>query len=290
MHKRVLIVGASGFLGSKIKDSLQTKASVLGTFNRNGSPDLTHLNAANILAVKQIFSHFRPDVVINASGYTNVDNCEIFPELAWLHNVEAVSNLARACVNSGAKFVQISTDHFDSPNLGPRPEDCSSFAVNYYGFTKLMAEDLTLKLAPNAIVLRTNFFGIGRRDHPSFLNWIRDSLLTSKKITAVEDVFFTPIGVITLIDLLWDLVERDYSGVINISSNESISKLDFIRTVAQALKIENPDLAPIRMVDLNLKALRPLQMSLGNDKIRNLLGTQIPNVSSMITQELEGNN
>jgi dTDP-4-dehydrorhamnose reductase len=290
MHKRILIVGASGFLGSKIKDSLQTKASVLGTFNRNGFPDLTHLDAANVEEVNHTFNHFRPHVVVNASGFTNVDQCEAMPELAWRHNVEAVSNLARACASSGAKLIQISTDHFNSPNIGSRPESCSPFAVNQYGFTKLMAEDLILKITPDAIILRTNFFGIGNRNLPSFLNWIRDSLLTSKRITSVEDVFFTPIGVTKLIELLWDLTERDYEGVINISGNESISKLDFIRIAATVLHIDKPNLVPVHMADLNLKASRPLQMSLSNDAVCKFLEVQIPSVSSMLAQELEAFN
>ena len=286
MHKRVLIVGASGFLGSKMKDSLQTKASVLGTFNRNGFPDLTHLDAASIEEVNHVFNHFRPHVVINAAGFTNVDQCEGMPELAWRHNVEAVSNLARACANSGARFIQISTDHFDSPYLGSRPESCSPIAVNQYGFTKLMAEEIILKITSDTIILRTNFFGIGNRNSPSFLNWIRDSLMASKRITSVEDVFFTPIGVTELIEILWDLIERDYEGVMNISGNESISKLDFIRIAATVLHIDKPNLVPVRMADLNLKASRPLQMSLSNDEVCKFLKVQIPSVSSMLAQEL----
>ncbi len=282
-----MVIGASGFLGSRIYGSYSNRASVLGTFNSNSQLNLRQLDAANMTRVSEMFDQFQPQIVINASGFTNVDNCEKWPELAWRENVEAATNLAIACFNSGAKYIQISTDHFDSPFTGCRGENCSPFAVNYYGYTKLMAEKMITNAAPNSLIIRTNFFGIGKRENPSFLDWILDSLMASKTISAVTDVFFTPVGVEVLIDLLWDLISTDATGVINISSLESISKFSFIQTVAKIIDIDNPDLIPVRISGIGLKAPRPLQMSLANDKICKLLDIQIPNMKSMIERELE---
>lgn len=287
MDKRIMVVGASGFLGSRIYTAYSNKAYLLGTFNSNSHLNLTQLDAANMTTVSKMFYEFQPQVVINASGYTNVDSCEKWPELAWRQNVESATNLARACVNSGAKYIQISTDHFDSPNTRLRGEDCSPLAVNYYSYTKLMAEKLILELAPDSLIIRTNFFGIGKREYPSFLNWIVDGLAASKTINAVTDVFFTPVGVGVLIDILWDLISADTNGIINISSKESISKFTFIQTVARALNVDDPHLAPVKINEIGLKAVRPLQMSLANDKVCDLLGRQIPSMTSMIERELE---
>ena len=136
MDNRIMVVGASGFLGSRIYTSYSNKASVLGTFNSNSLLNLKQLDAANMTRVSEIFDQFRPQVVINASGFTNVDSCEKWPELAWRENVQSATNLAIACSNSQAKYIQISTDHFDSPVTGPRRENCSPIAVNYYGHRK----------------------------------------------------------------------------------------------------------------------------------------------------------
>ena len=282
-----MVVGASGFLGSRIYTDYSSKASLLGTFNSNFHLNLTQLDAANMTKVSEIFYEFHPQVVINASGYTNVDSCEKWPELAWRQNVESATNLAIACANSRAKYIQISTDHFDSPVNGLRREDCSPLAVNYYSYTKLMAEKIILEQAPNSLIIRTNFFGIGKRDYPSFLNWIVDGLAGFKTINAVTDVFFTPVSVGVLIDILWDLISADTNGIINISSKESISKFTFIQTVARVLNIDDPHLVPVKINEIGLKAVRPLQMSLANDKVCDLFGIQIPSMISMIERELE---
>jgi dTDP-4-dehydrorhamnose reductase len=287
MDKRIMVVGASGFLGSRIYTAYSSKSSLLGSFNRNSLPNLTQLDASNMTRVSEIFNQFHPQVVINASGFTNVDSCEKWPEIAWQQNVQSASNLAIACFNYGAKFIQISTDHFDSPVTGLRGENCSPLAVNYYSYTKLMAEKIILNRAPDSLIIRTNFFGIGKREYPSFLNWIVDGLLESKTINAVTDVFFTPVGVGVLLDLLLDLISADTKGIVNISSKESVSKFSFIQTVARVLNIEDPHLVPVRINEIGLKALRPLQMSLANDKVCDLLNIQIPNMTSMIERELE---
>jgi dTDP-4-dehydrorhamnose reductase len=287
MDKRIMVIGASGFLGSRVYASYSNKASVLGTFNSNSLLNLKQLDAANMSKVSEMFDQFRPQVVINASGFTNVDSCEKWPELAWRENVESATNLAIACFDSNAKYIQISTDHFDSPVTGLRGENCSPLAVNYYGYTKLTAEKMIMKAAPDSLIIRTNFFGIGKRDNPSFLNWIVDGLVASKTISAVTDVFFTPVSVGALIDLLWDLISTDTKGIINISSNESISKFSFIQTVANVLEIDEPHLVPVRINEIGLKAVRPLQMSLANDRLCELFDIQIPNIASMIEREVE---
>ena len=151
----------------------------------------------------------------------------------------------------------------------------------------MATEKMIMKAAPDSLIIRTNFFGISKREYPSFLNWIVDGLVASKTISAVTDVLFTPVGVGLLIDVLWDLISVDIKGVVNISSNESISKFSFIQTVAKVLNLDEPHLVPVRINEIGLKALRPLQMSLANDRLCDLIDIKIPNMTTMIERELE---
>jgi dTDP-4-dehydrorhamnose reductase len=97
------------------------------------------------------------DVVINAAAWTDVDGAESHEEAATAVNGHAVATLARACADSGARLLQVSTDYvLPGDASSPYPEDAATGPINAYGRGKLLAEQAVLGTLPDTgYVVRT---------------------------------------------------------------------------------------------------------------------------------------
>ena len=143
---RYLIVGAGGMLGQDLRLALEGRdVTALGH---------SQLDIADPAAVDAaVVGH---DVVINAAGYTRVDDAETHKDEAFATNALGAENLARAAANAGAKFVHFSTDYvFDGQATKPYDEDHDRAPQNAYGRSKADGERRVLASDPGATILRT---------------------------------------------------------------------------------------------------------------------------------------
>ena len=92
--------------------------------------------------VEEAFKTIKPDVVVHAATLTDVDKCELNKELAWKVNVEGTRNIVEAAKNAGSFLVYISTDYVFSGDKGNYKETDKPGPINYYGLTKLKAEEI----------------------------------------------------------------------------------------------------------------------------------------------------
>jgi dTDP-4-dehydrorhamnose reductase len=284
---RTLVVGASGFLGAKFFSRAQLWGSVAGTrFASTQTPSLVHLNASEYDQAEEFISKFKPDLIINCAGSTNVDKCQKYPEMSWNSNVRIPIALAKLSSKCGAKLIHISTDHFESAEGSVRNEQVSASPTNIYGMHKLMAESFVRRFASNYIIVRTNFFGRGKRFEPSFLDWIINNFQIGNLTKGYEDVYFSPIGVQTLLETVEELIEIDFTGLINISSSESISKFDFIHMVAQKMNFDRNSLVRDRIENGILLAPRPKLMSLDSGYLNHEKNIHLPSIDLMLDIEL----
>lgn len=284
---KVIVVGASGFLGSRVYLEFSKSYTVVGTFNRTrlGS-ELLFLDAANIDQVRDFFSSYKPDVVINCSGLTNLDQCEMYPEKSWVLNSRIPVNLSIVAKEFGALFIHVSTDNFLVPEHSVRDELAQVSAINVYGLHKIMAENFIQNISGDHIILRTNFFGIGSRTSPNFLEWIVDSALASREIVAFNDVFFTPVSLEFLICTIEMLIDEGFRGLMNIGASETLSKYDFIMKVFDSLAGDSGLVSSGSITQSCLIALRPRDMSLDSTKLSKLFGKSVPSIDQMINSEL----
>ena len=130
---------------------------------------------------------------------------------------------------SNLKLIHISTDHlFSGKKKGKYSEKSLCKPVNYYGKTKLSGEKI-LKDYEKSLILRTNFFGSLSKKNNSFANKILSRIKLNKKVYLWDDIFFTPVFLIDLIKIINLLINKNIYGIYNISSNNKISKYDFIQ-------------------------------------------------------------
>ena len=286
--KKVLILGTSGLLGSSLSRSLSSSFEVVGTHfsNRPKSENETiHLDVALPGMFERIIETVSPQYVINCIGATSVEECERLPEKAMLLNAIFPHTIAKASNRFGFRFIQVSTDHYDSPCHETRDEFMHPIALNTYGYSKFTGERLVLKETPTALILRTNFFGISLRGDHSILDFAINSLSHSTRISGYEDVLFTPIGVTQIGRFLASALDSPITGVLNLSGSESISKLTFLREVAIALGLDPHLIVSARSSELSTWVTRPTNLSLDNSTLLGL-GYSLPSLRDMIREEL----
>ena len=129
-------------------------------------------------------------------------------------------------------------------------------------------------MCPNSLIIRTNFFWWGPVYRKSFSDWIIESLCKNIKINLFKNVFYTPITIPYLIDLIELLVNLDSNGIFNICSNERISKYEFGNLIAKKFELDISLIEPTNISFENL-IIRPLDMSLSNKKLKKEIGKDL---------------
>ena len=252
---KLFITGISGLLGLNL--ALQGKEifAVSGTFHSRPvameGVEAIQLDVTSLPATKQGLAAIRPDLVIHTVAATNLEECERNPSLASQLNVDAARNVATATASLNAKLVHISTDQlFD----GTRPlctETDTLSPLNTYARTKMLGEQAVLDACPGALVVRTNFFGWGTSARSSFSDWILQGLQHRKELAMFSDVFFTPILINHLVDVIFNLVWKNAAGLFNVGGGERLSKHAFALRLAETFGYSTDCIRPISLSPVN---------------------------------------
>lgn len=293
---RLLITGGSGLLALNWACAMRERWDVvLGTHRHRVS-----LRGATALPVdlgdadhlSRQLAELSPDLVVHAAGLTSVDACEADPALARQVNAELARNVAAAASGRNIRLAHISTDHLFAGTRSGYREDDAPEPLNEYARSKLLAEEWVRQAHPQALILRTNFFGWGHAYRQSFSDWILQALRAGKSITMFDDVFFTPILADALATAAHRLVALSAGGTFNLSGDERVSKYEFATRLAQAFKLPVELIRLGKLSDANLVAKRPADMSLGNTKACEVLSSDLGCLDgfflSLRHQETEG--
>jgi len=284
---KVLIAGASGLLGHFLsEDFLKHAYSVCTLTNSHtlGVAEIAEIkiDLLNFAEATRIVRDEKPEILVNCAGLTNVDACEADEKTATGLHVTLSATLAAAAASVKTKYVHISTDHlwkgdapFVSETSPPQP-------INAYGRTKAAGEKAVQRECSDALIIRTNFYGPGLPWRRSFSDWIIQSLRSRIPIHLFTDVFFTPIALTHLAEIIRDLLEKDAQGIFHVAGSQRISKYEFGVSVAEILRLPRECIIPGSVVAANLPARRPWDMSLSVEKIEKFLGRKMPDIKTGI--------
>jgi dTDP-4-dehydrorhamnose reductase len=157
----VLITGAQGQLGYHLKQAFDTDNLFLG--------DTANFDVTNRETVLKQTQQFRPDLIIHAAAYTNVDGAETNREVCRAVNVEGTKHVAEAARAVEAKLIHISTDYvFSGDKSSPYLETDQPGPISYYGKTKYEAEQVVVTTAPKHFICRTAWLYGGPKPTPDF--------------------------------------------------------------------------------------------------------------------------
>lgn len=216
--------------------------------------------------------------IINCTGFTNVDACEVEKKRAIRENVTTVKNLARLSKKHKLRLLHFSSDYvFDGKKNSAYTENDKAHPINFYGKTKLQSERVALKT--NAIVIRTSaLFG---NDKSNFVSKIISALQNQKCVRVVDDEFTKPTSAHSLAKVSLLCMETNLlRGVYHFAESPSISRFCFANEIAHIAKDKNIiekncKVLPCKKSDLQMLAFRPACAILSCEKIENALGIKI---------------
>ena len=236
VSQKTLILGGGGFLG-KYLSSVTREETIIHHSGR--SKELASKNAfiyqitpRNLGELKTYIRENSFSTIINCIANANIENCEQFPDDARFLNAEVARSLAEVALETGAKFIHISTDAvFDGQSPFRKESDfCSPGTV--YGKTKLIGEHQVMNVNPNSLIVRVNFFGLSERK-TSIFNYFMFGLQNKESLIGFSNIFFTPLYVENTTAAIRRLMDLNVSGVIHVAGKERISKYEFGRMIAK---------------------------------------------------------
>jgi len=285
--KRILITGSNGLLGQKVVDLfvrggrydlLLTSKRERSVFTGDVLPYVS-LDLSNRRAVRKIVDEFEPDIIINTAAMTDVDKCETDRADAWKANVLSVENLTVSAKLVGAHLIHISTDYvFDGKN-GPYAEYDRPNPINYYGRTKLAAENVIFTNEIVHTIVRTIvLYGTGIDVKPNFGLWLYKQFTEEKPVRTFDDMFTNPTLAEDVAFALLKIVELQRTGMYHISGPDLISRYEFALKFAQAFGFDKKLVTPIKSIAMKMPAQRPLRSGFITLKAETDLGMKMSNV------------
>lgn len=270
-ERPILVTGATGLLGPYVCAAASAFGAVSG-LARNGGDikvDLTHRDALTA-ALKDL----APKLAIHAAAWTDVDGCERQPDIARQFHVTATRNLVDALPDD-CQLVYISTDQVYPDTRGPHREGGEG-PVNAYGQSKLEGEAEALRHA-RTLVLRTNVFGPSRTEgRASLSDIVQNALAQGAPMTLFKDLLFSPLHLASLSALIFELVEKGATGVLNLGSRDGLSKCDFALAVANHLSLATDSVTIGRSDAIAGRAPRAHDLRLNVTSAESVLGRPLP--------------
>jgi len=277
---KVLITGANGFLGQHLCRHLMAAHSILATgrgMNRIPFNDIEY-KSADITdgdAVTELVNAFEPEVIIHAASMSKPDECDIDRELCDQINVKGTQHFIDAAeqLKHRPHFIYVSTD-FIFGNGGPHNEDAIPAPLNYYGESKLKAEQITLASSLlNTIVRPVFMYGeIWDGVRPTFLHWVKQRLSEGETIKVVSDQIRTPTYVGDICKGIASIIHKRVTGIYHLAGEEKLSPYDMAVNYARFLEADASLIIPVTAENFKEPVERARQGGLLTDKAKRQLG------------------
>jgi dTDP-4-dehydrorhamnose reductase len=222
---RVTIFGATGLLGNALMGEWQGD-EVTGL----GSRDVDIRSEEQI---SQAIAQHRPEWVVLAAAYTDVDGCESNPELAFEVNCRGAVRVALATVKSRSRLLFLSTDYvFDGNKTSPYETDDRPAPGTIYGESKAAAEASIREVLPECCILRTSWvFGVGGKCFP---NTILKLATSREQLDVVADQRGCPTYTVDLARSIIQLCRAEAAGIVHATNGGDCTWFDFASEVIRA--------------------------------------------------------
>ncbi len=245
---RILVTGSTGLLGKSLCPALDKEGFQYWACNSK------IFDVTNTKMVNEIMNKISLDFIIHLAGYTNIDQAEDNPDLAFKVNQLGTKNIAHIAKKHNVPILYISTDNvFDGNSNIPYKTTDATNPINVYGKSKLAGEKEIIKATKKYYILRTSWlYGTG--------GYV-DAMLTfsnfKKEISVVDDQIGCPTWADDVSKKIIEIIKKNMPyGIYHVSSSGSASWSDFTKKIFE-LKKRNVAVTPIDKSDFPRPALRP---------------------------------
>ncbi|MEM8718924.1 MAG: NAD(P)-dependent oxidoreductase [Cyanobacteria bacterium P01_G01_bin.39] len=269
--QKLLVTGASGFLGWNLCQLAQANWEVYGTYFTHEvkipGTKLFKTDLTDFVALDRLFKQVKPDAVIHTAAASKPNFCQTHREESYPINVGVAVNIARLCGERNIPSAFTSTDLvFDGENPFYQESD-RVCPINYYGEQKAIAEQKMKEIYPAIALCRMPLmFGAPSPVSSSFLQGMVKNFKAGKEINLFTDEFRTPASAVAASQGLLLAIEKQVSGILHLGGKERISRYDFGLLLADILKLPSDLIKPGKQADVDMVAPRSPDTSLDSSK------------------------
>mgnify|MGYP003445932005 len=222
--EKIWISGAKGHVGSALVKMLDfEKYKYVAT-------DKDEVDITNMEAVHSFCKINRPDIIINCSGLTDLQECEANPDLAYAVNAVGVRNIAQEAQEIGAKLIQISTDDVfgttDSKVLLNEFDNIAPRSV--YGKSKAAGEKFVRTLMSRYVIIRSAWvYGLGK----DYVRLVLEAAEKGGKFVAPANQYSSPTSAKELAKVMMQFIDNEYYGTYHVVCRGCCSRYEYAQEI-----------------------------------------------------------
>ncbi len=290
---QILLIGNRGQLGWELQRTLAPLGALYGC-------DYPEFDLTDRTQRATLLEQLKPQIIINAAAYTNVDGAETERDLAMAVNAQAPGELAQEAASLGAALIHYSTDYvFDGTHSAPYQETDSPNPINAYGESKLAGEQAIQQVAGSYLILRTSWVYSLRRESfvTKVLSWARQN----QTLRIVADQISNPTWCRMLAEVTAQLLAaagktpadwiRARQGIYHLAGSGHASRLDWAQAILkldpQADEQLATEILPAATSEFPTPAVRPLYSALNCDHFTSTFGLRLPDWEIALQLALE---
>ena len=274
----ILLFGAMGQLGSELQSSLSIRGEIAPF-------DIHNLNLEKSDDVRKTIRAVHPDVIVNASAYTAVDQAESEPEKAFKVNGDIPGLLADEASRLDAFLVHYSTDYvFDGYKGAPYIETDETNPLGIYGKSKLAGEQAIQAGKANYLILRTSW--VYSKNRGSFVSKVLEWARRQEVMKVVSDQVSNPTRARTLAEVTARLLSKgfdflnEHRGLYHVAGIGYTSRMDWARKIIELDPNKHEqkvtEILPARTSDFPTPAQRPLFSALDCSLFQSTFDIRLP--------------
>ena len=272
--KKILLTGASGFLGCNYCDLFANHFEIHAIHNEHPTQNKNVIsNKADItdsVVLEECFQKIKPDKLIHLAAFSDPNRCELYPEISEKINIEASESLAYQCKKAKIPMIFSSTDLVFDGKSAPYKETDIPAPVNIYGLHKSIAEQAILDIYPDATICRLPLMvGPDFGDKPNFLVQMVRKFSLGEQVNLFTDEYRSTASARDVCAGLI-LCLKHPGQIFHLGGDERISRYDFGMIVSEVFGFDKSLIIKSKQKDVKMPAARPKDVSMTSDKAKGI--------------------
>ena len=285
---KLLVLGGSGLIGNALLKNSKNEFDILTTFYKN------HISIKNVRSfqysfpndlnnLRELLEKEKPDVLVNTMGYSNIDFCELNKSDTEMLHVEFTEKICKLCENIGTKQIFLSSDYVFDGEKGNYSEDDVPNPVNYYGLSKLKAEQLILKNPINTVIRTSVIYDWDYRAR--FFNSVIKNLQNNQEVNATTDVYNSVTFLDNLVESIFKVITLNQNGIFHVVDSACVNRFEFAEMIAKIFRLDKNLIKTVSVQDepKNI-AKRPKNACLNNSKAKKELGLNFNTIEEGVSR------
>ncbi len=285
---KLLVLGGSGLIGNALLKNYKNEFDILTTFYKN------HISIKNVRSfqysfpndlnnLRELLEKEKPDVLVNTMGYSNINFCELNKSDTEMLHVEVTEKICKLCENIGTKQIFLSSDYVFDGEKGNYSEDDVPNPINYYGLSKLKAEQLILKNPINTVIRTSVIYDWDYRAR--FFNSVIKNLQNNQEINATTDVYNSVTFLDNLVESIFKVITLNQNGIFHVVDSTCVNRFEFAEMIAKIFRLDKNLIKTVSVQDepKNI-AKRPKNACLNNSKAKKELGLNFNTIEEGVSR------